>query len=82
MLKIKKTKIFDSCCLIKSHIFSDTQISAQFLWGNVFFTSGKSYLTDVQNSNFKIFESAFYLKSWSMPLKYVQRAVEDSHHVP
>ena len=36
-------------------------ISAHFLWGNVFLR--EDLLTDVKNSNFKIFESALYLKS-------------------
>ena len=41
-------------------------ISANFLWGNVFF--GGKLQIDANNSNFEIFESALYLKSVSMPL--------------
>ena len=41
-------------------------ISDKFLWGNVFF--GGKLQIDAKNSNFKIFESALYLKSVSMPL--------------
>ena len=41
-------------------------IFAKFLWGNVFF--GGKLQIDANNSNFEIFESAFYMKSVSMPL--------------
>ena len=50
----------------KMLLFHPEMISAQFLWGNVFFR--KDLLTDVKKSNFKIFASALYLKSGSMPL--------------
>ena len=50
-------------------LFHPEIISAHFLWGNVFLR--EDLLTDVKNSNFKIFESPLYLKSGSMPLMYL-----------
>ena len=47
-------------------LFHPEMISAHFLWRNVFLR--EDLLTDVKNSNFKIFESTLYLKSGSMPL--------------
>ena len=41
-------------------------IFAHFLWETVFLR--EELQTDVKNSNFKILESALYLKSGSMPL--------------
>ena len=49
-------------------------ISAKFLWGNVFF--GGKLQIDAKNSNFEIFESVLYLKSVSMPLRFIH--VHDS----
>ena len=43
-------------------------ISAKFLWGNVLL--GGKLQIGAKNSNFDIFESALYMKSVSMPLKY------------
>ena len=43
-------------------------ISAKFLWGNVLL--GGKLQIGAKNSNFEIFESALYMKSVSMPLKY------------
>ena len=50
-------------------LFHPEMISAHFLWENVFLR--EDLLTDVKNSNFKIFESALYLKSGSVPLTLV-----------
>ena len=41
-------------------------IAAKFLWGNVLL--GGKQQKDAKNSNFKIFESALYMKSVSMSL--------------
>ena len=70
-------------CLIKSRtqeflqkllLFHPEIISAQFLWENVFL-SGELFI-DVKNSNFKILESALYMKSVSMPLRKFKKCCQ------
>ena len=55
-------------------------ISAKFLWGNVLL--GEKLQIDANSSKFEISESAFYMKSVSMPLifNFVSPALLKSQH--
>ena len=62
---VKLSLVHENLCY-KWLLFHKEMISAKFLWGNVLF--GGKLQIGAKNSNFKIFESALYMKSVSMPL--------------
>ena len=61
-----KLSLVDETLCQKWFSFHKEMISALFLWGNVLLRG--ELQIDANNSNFKNFESAMYMKSGSMPL--------------